>query len=233
MTSLQRLQRDPSRDLHIVAIANVIGGVIVLAVCNAVALFRLFDASPYLASASSFRGPLLRWDALHFEHVAEQGYIFEHEWAFFPAIAWVIRMTAWVSQQTRQSAHWNSSLIFCLVTLIVADASRVLYKLTLHYMKSISVARVASAMFLLSSSPATLRMAPYTEAFFTWLSYRGKKFIVVGHLVSDLPRTVLYLIARMAKGHDILYACGVFPLKRNMSNWFYSLGTCVPAAHFK
>ncbi|KAG5459884.1 MAG: hypothetical protein BJ554DRAFT_8142, partial [Olpidium bornovanus] len=38
--------------------------------------------------------PLVRWDALHFRHIAEEGYIWEHEFAFFPLLPAVMRLGA-------------------------------------------------------------------------------------------------------------------------------------------
>ena len=72
----------------------------------------LFDSSPNvllppsteLASFSLRRtlaSAVLRWDAFHFAHIARDGYVYEHEWAFFPAAPSLMR--------DRKSTRLNSS----------------------------------------------------------------------------------------------------------------------------
>ncbi|KAF7376005.1 GPI mannosyltransferase 2 [Mycena sanguinolenta] len=40
---------------------------------------------------------LLRWDALHFLHIARRGYVYEHEWAFLPAPQFVLSLSVLAS----------------------------------------------------------------------------------------------------------------------------------------
>ncbi|KAF8170181.1 GPI mannosyltransferase 2 [Mycena galopus ATCC 62051] len=48
-----------------------------------------------------------------------------------------------------------------------------MYSLSLHHLGSPALARLAAILSLLPSSPATLFLAPYTEPFFTYFSYKG------------------------------------------------------------
>ncbi|KAJ6558584.1 glycosyltransferase family 76 protein [Mycena vulgaris] len=117
-------------------------------------LFPPFDAAtPHL---------LLRWDALHFLHIARSGYVYEHEWAWLPGLPFLL------------SLFPNSPLAPTLLSLAIAcDASETMYSLSLHHLGSPALAKLAAVLALLPSSPATLFLAPYTEPFFTYLSYKG------------------------------------------------------------
>ncbi|KAJ3889280.1 glycosyltransferase family 76 protein [Lentinula edodes] len=122
----------------------------------------LFDASPNLVQISQWSKPFLRWDVFHFAHIAEHGYVYEHEWAFLPGLP--IVMTLFKSP---------NMLLASSMVAIACDSTIVLYRLTLHQCGSSNFAFLAAVLSLLSSSPATLRLAPCPEPFFTYLSYRG------------------------------------------------------------
>ncbi|KAJ3788657.1 glycosyltransferase family 76 protein [Lentinula aff. detonsa] len=125
----------------------------------------LFDASPNLVLISRWSKPLLRWDVFHFAHIAEHGYVYEHEWAFFPGLPLLMSLFK----------NWDMLLAASMVA-IACDTTIVLYRLTLHHFGSSNLAFLTALLSLLSSSPATLRLAPYAEPFFTYFSYRGMLF---------------------------------------------------------
>ncbi|KAF9071075.1 GPI mannosyltransferase 2 [Rhodocollybia butyracea] len=122
----------------------------------------LFDASPDLVQTSKWSKPLLRWDMFHFAHIAEQGYVYEHEWAFFPGLPFVL-------------SFWNANNMLWAGGMIsvACDTTLVLYRLSLYHFESPNLAFLVALLSLLPSSPATMRMAPYNEPFFTYFSYRG------------------------------------------------------------
>ncbi|KAF7322193.1 GPI mannosyltransferase 2 [Mycena kentingensis (nom. inval.)] len=105
---------------------------------------------------------LLRWDAVHFFHVGRVGYVYEHEWAWFPGVPFLL------------SVH---KLAPTMISLLLAwDMTATMYALSLHHLKSPAQARLATLLSLLPSSPAMLFIAPYTESFFTYFSYKGMLF---------------------------------------------------------
>ena len=140
-------------------------------------LLPLFDSSPQLILNSSvppWISSLLRWDAFHFAHVAQEGHAYEHTWAFFPALPSIMRVSGHLlSRVGLTSPDLAGSLVGGPVLAATFDSTRVLYRLSLHHLGSPSAAFLAAVLSLLSSSPATLRFAPYTEPFFTYCSYRG------------------------------------------------------------
>lgn len=113
----------------------------------------LFDASPLLITVHPILRPLFRWDVFHFSHIAQHAYVYEHEWAFFPALPF----------------------IFAVAPLLVltCDTSQTLYTLSLYHLPSPKLALLATLFSLFPSSPVTAYFAPYSEPFFNYLSYRG------------------------------------------------------------
>ncbi|KAF9047295.1 GPI mannosyltransferase 2 [Panaeolus papilionaceus] len=121
-------------------------------------MLNLFDHSP------PFNHPFLRWDSIHFLNIAQQNYLYEHEWAFLPAISTVIKLFNWPQ---------NSWLLHVFILLLGVDSCRTIYNLTLLKFKSKSYATLVALLSLIPTSPITLWFAPYNEPFFTNLSYHG------------------------------------------------------------
>ncbi|KIM45160.1 glycosyltransferase family 76 protein [Hebeloma cylindrosporum] len=136
------------------------------------ALLPLFDASPILVALPRPLRPLLRWDAFHFLHVANHGYVYEHEWAFFPGSIYLIR---YLGSILGHLTGFDASNFFSagLLAVLACDTSQTLYALSLHHLQSPALALSASLLSLLPTSPATLYFAPYNEPFFTYFTYRG------------------------------------------------------------
>jgi phosphatidylinositol glycan class V len=120
----------------------------------------LFDKSPLLIP-HLLPSPLLRWDLFHFLHIAHSGYIYEHEWAFLPGAPAVIH-------------HLSPVPLFLVLAFVICDSSRTLYQLSMLHLQSHSLAYLSVILSLLSSSPVAMHLVPYSEPFFTYLSYKGK-----------------------------------------------------------
>ncbi|EGN99627.1 glycosyltransferase family 76 protein [Serpula lacrymans var. lacrymans S7.3] len=143
----------------------------------------LFDSSPTILLGNSWQSSFLRWDAFYFTHIAENGYVYEHEWAFFPGIPLLMRFASQfltgltvhgdVSSDLTTSLEWTMLLQGGALAALACDSTRTLYHLSLHHLGSPSLAFVSAALSLLPSSPAALRFAAYTEPIFTFMSYRG------------------------------------------------------------
>ncbi|KAF8070286.1 glycosyltransferase family 76 protein [Lyophyllum atratum] len=129
-------------------------------------LLPLFDASPRLVPQAAWFQPLVRWDSLHYQAITNNGYTYENQWAFLPGTPFLMHVLRFGA---------SNSFLWPLALLAVAsDMTQTLYELTRHHFPaSPSLARLVCLLSLLPSSPATLHFAPYGEAFFTWLSYKG------------------------------------------------------------
>jgi GPI mannosyltransferase 2 len=131
----------------------------------------LFDSSPQvLLPESTWTSSSLRWDAFHFAHVAQDGYTYEHDWAFFPGTPFVMRYVGALLGKD----DWTAVLRGGVFAALACDTTLVLYDLSLHHLHSESLAFLAALLSLIPSSPATMRYAPYTEPFFAYLSYLGR-----------------------------------------------------------
>ncbi|KAI0790691.1 GPI mannosyltransferase 2 [Abortiporus biennis] len=146
-------------------------------------LLPLFDSSPrVLLDNTEYSFPtsaLLRWDVFHFGHIALEGYVYEYEWAFLPGTPFVMNA---ISQLFKfvglsNSTHfWSQVVVAGALAACGTGTATTLYDLTLVLTKSTHFALLSSLLSLLPSSPVTLRYVPYTEPFFTYLSYRGMLF---------------------------------------------------------
>lgn len=144
----------------------------------------LFDRSPEIQLLPlSF---ILRWDAFHYAHIAEKGYIHEYEWAFFPGTPYVMRIAGAVLHALKGldlpriylptcCVTPNDLLQGCALAALACGSATTLYRLTLHHLESPYIALLASHLSLLPTSPATLHFAAYSEPFFTYLSYKGEQ----------------------------------------------------------
>ncbi|KAI1789903.1 mannosyltransferase [Ganoderma leucocontextum] len=163
-----------------------------LALTVVAAQLPLFDSSPKVllrpwTEPTSFAGSLrrtlaaaaLRWDTFHFAHIAQEGYVYEHEWAFFPVAPSLMRslgglLRSWTPRLGSSDLELEDILLGGMLgSMLSVHSVLTLYDLTLELLGSPNVALLGSLLSLLPSSPVTLRLAGYSEAIFTWCSYSG------------------------------------------------------------
>ncbi|OJT06583.1 GPI mannosyltransferase 2 [Trametes pubescens] len=148
--------------------------------------FPLFDASPHVllpppphfSLRHTLASAVLRWDAFHFAHIAREGYVYEYEWAFLPGVPWImshiVHLGPVLGRSARAAPRWELLLSRALWSSILSMFSaHALYDLTALQFGSRPIALLAALLSLLPSSPVTLRIAGYTETFFTLSSYQG------------------------------------------------------------
>ncbi|KAG1746094.1 glycosyltransferase family 76 protein [Suillus lakei] len=170
------MQLATTRHVRTLLIISVVVRLAVWALASISAyLLPLFDASPSIwISGKSPSSVLLRWDAFHFVHIAREGYVYEYEWAFFNGVPLLMRISAHLQALAGFSSNeWGMLLRGGAGMAILCDSTHVLYYLSLHHLRSPSLAFLSTALSIFSSSPAALRLASYSEPFFTYLSYRG------------------------------------------------------------
>ncbi len=144
-----------------------------------------FDSSSHTLLDSSWTyclvESLLRWDSFHFSHIAQHEYVYEKEWAFFPDMPLVMRACASLfrllgvgSSSGDDSFNLEQVLLGGFLAACLSGSVITMYRLTLHHMRSPTLAFLAALLSLLPSSPATLRLAGYSEPFFTYMTYKGE-----------------------------------------------------------
>ncbi|KDQ57728.1 glycosyltransferase family 76 protein [Jaapia argillacea MUCL 33604] len=181
------------RPTHLILLLTLLTRFLILVLIYLSSYLPSFDSSPNIllppppldaswAEKALWRvtNPLLRWDSFHFAHIAKEGHVFEHEWAFLPGIANIMRLSAQFIRLLFPHSNPELSVRELMVGGALASflvdvlTPLTLYKLTLrHFPGRPSIALISALLGLLPSSPATLRYAPYTEPFFTFFSYQG------------------------------------------------------------
>ena len=164
------------RHLSFLRILSLASRILTVTALYSFAKLPLFDSSPNITSNGSL---LLRWDAFHFTHIAQEGYVYDYEWAFFPGTPVVMRLAGVIIHFLKNAELGPLSRDDFLqggaLAALMVDSTTTLYLLTLHHFKSCNIALMVSVLSLIPSSPAVLRFASYSEPFFTYLSYQGKQ----------------------------------------------------------
>lgn len=122
----------------------------------------------------------LRWDSFHFLHIAQASYQYEYEWAFFPGVPLLSRISGTFLNLLSTNLDGPSMYTmllghFLLSALVARMTTRTMYILTFQHTQSPTISLLSASLSLLSSSPATLSLAPYAEPWFALLSYKGAR----------------------------------------------------------
>nr|XP_033813315.1 GPI mannosyltransferase 2 [Geotrypetes seraphini] len=121
-------------------------------------------------------GGLARWDAEHFLFIAEHGYLYEHNLAFFPVYPLCVRVAADLVLWPLQGLLClRSCLMFSAVLLNAAFstlAAAALYHLGCVVLQCRRTAFIASLLYCLT--PANVFMAAgYSESLFAFFAFSG------------------------------------------------------------
>ncbi|XP_053942716.1 GPI mannosyltransferase 2 isoform X1 [Cuculus canorus] len=135
---------------------------------------RLSEPGPWDVLLERLLGGLSRWDAEHFLFIAERGYLYEHNCAFFPLYPLSLRAVAegalW---PLRRPLRLRSRLLLSAVllnSLFSVLAAAALYKLGCVVLRCHRLAFLAALLF--SISPANVFMAAaYSESTFAFLGF--------------------------------------------------------------
>ncbi|NXL48241.1 PIGV mannosyltransferase, partial [Podilymbus podiceps] len=135
---------------------------------------RLSEPGPWDLLLERLLGGLSRWDAEHFLFIAERGYLYEHNCAFFPLYPLSLRAVAeaalWPLQRLlrlRSRLLLSAVLLNSLFSVLAAAA---LYELGRLVLRCRRVAFLAAVLF--SVSPANVFMAAaYSESMFAFLAF--------------------------------------------------------------
>ncbi|NXJ84174.1 PIGV mannosyltransferase, partial [Trogon melanurus] len=135
---------------------------------------RLSEPGPWDLLLEQLLGGLSRWDAEHFLFIAEHGYLYEHNCAFFPLYPLSVRAMA-------EGALWPLRWPLCLRSRLLLSAvllnslfsvlaAAALYELGRAVLRCRRVAFLAAVLF--SVSPANVFLAAaYSESMFAFLVF--------------------------------------------------------------
>ncbi|GAN01003.1 dolichol-p-mannose mannosyltransferase [Mucor ambiguus] len=159
------------------------------------------------ASAKCALNVFLRWDALYFLHIAEKGYVFEQETAFFPVMPLLAKLLANTVFLPLQGLLGNRYTLL-LSGVTVANVSFVLaagafYKLTIAVLpKNKQLAYVSSIAFCLSP-PAMFMSSFYTESIFALMTFTGMRWAIEKKYMQS---ALIWGIASAVRSNAIVYA---------------------------
>ncbi|KAK7468314.1 hypothetical protein VKT23_002828 [Stygiomarasmius scandens] len=97
--------------------------------------FPQFDTSHKTLQhlVSKWSEPLLRWDNFHFLNIAQEGYVYEHEWAFLSGASLVMRYTGYIAEMLSGKSDF---LLTGAFAVMACDTTRMLYLLALYRIKN-------------------------------------------------------------------------------------------------
>ncbi|KAL3998569.1 Mannosyltransferase (PIG-V) family protein [Acanthocheilonema viteae] len=120
-------------------------------------------------------GGLTRWDAVHFLHIAQYGYTYENNLAFFPLFPTLIYSLTLIWSWAVPFIHFSTAVIFTAITVnFVAFVlcGQLLYAFLLMFTKSTKLALLACVVFTLN--PASIFFsAVYSESVYMLLTFCG------------------------------------------------------------
>ncbi|GAA5826030.1 hypothetical protein JCM11251_000098 [Rhodosporidiobolus azoricus] len=154
------------------------------------------DATQLSIPLSPYLHPFVRWDAVHFVHVALYGYAREEKTAAFgPGLTTGVMRAggeaiAWLKGAEKVTADEVVLAGMLGTTVATTLASLFLYRLTQTLFSSSprSFPLLTSTLFLLAPSRPTLHAAPYTEPFAALFTFAGMYFFSVAPLSSTDKR---------------------------------------------
>ncbi|GAA5811563.1 hypothetical protein MFLAVUS_005002 [Mucor flavus] len=148
----------------------------------------------------------LRWDALYFLHIAEHGYVYEQETAFFPLMPLLARAlsnTVFLPLQSILGIKYTlllSGVTIANVSFVLAAGA--LYKLTLALLpRNQKLAYVSSIAFCLSP-PAMFMSSFYTESIFALMSFTGMRWAAEKKYLSA---AVIWGLTSAVRSNAIVY----------------------------
>src|SRR5438128_583267 len=124
------INSEQHRHLSLLTRFSIISRLIVAIIAYTASRLAQFDSSAKLVTDSNWAQTLLRWDAFHFLHIAQEGHMYEHEWAFFLGVPASMRLGSLISTDTRYLLATGA------LAAAACESSRVLYHLSLFHLQS-------------------------------------------------------------------------------------------------
>ncbi|KAI7816542.1 GPI mannosyltransferase 2 [Gamsiella multidivaricata] len=150
-------------------------------------------------------GVFLRWDSFYFVHIAEHGYVFEQEHAFFPLLPVLMRLVS-NTVLAPLSSLFSYTQQLVLAGILVSNVSFIaasvqLYRLTHTLFGQERFAFLTAILYILTPS-GIFMSAIYTESPFAALSFTGMLFAARRQY---LLAAVVWSISCTARSNGVLY----------------------------
>jgi len=146
--------------------------------------------------------PFLQWDGLHFLNIAARGYDSVLEHAFFPGLPLVMRVLSSIPNGLSIDPIFSLAISGIILAQLSAILGAVgLYKLSLHFCATQSVAFKATLFYIFCSCNVFMS-AVYTESPFSMLTFWGLYWLYARSSFSIA--SMLFAIAGLFRSNGIL-----------------------------
>ncbi|KAI9594817.1 GPI mannosyltransferase 2 [Syncephalis fuscata] len=152
-----------------------------------------------------FASVYLRWDAFYFLHIAEEGYLFEQEHAFFPLLPGLVRLLA---ATVFYPLHYVLShrMVLLMSGIVISNLSFILaacslYRLSIAVFNDRRFAFLSAALFCLAPS-AMFMSSIYTESLFSLLSFAGMELFMTDRL---WLAAFIWCLSSLTRSNGIIY----------------------------
>ncbi|KAJ1815789.1 ER membrane glycoprotein subunit of the GPI transamidase complex-like protein, partial [Coemansia sp. RSA 2598] len=149
---------------------------------------------------------VVRWDAFYFVDIADAGYVYEQEHAFFPLLPLLMRALAGTLLSPLASAV-GRQLALVVAGVVVSNASFVLaaatlYRLGCRQLSNERLAYVSALMFVIAPSNMFMS-AVYTESLFAWLVFSALLLVTYERY---LPAALCLGVSGLCRSNGPIYA---------------------------
>ncbi|GAA5867644.1 hypothetical protein JCM3774_001543 [Rhodotorula dairenensis] len=163
--------------------------------------------SPYL-------DPFVRWDTVHFAHIALDGYTSDQQSAFLPGLPALMRFGGEGVHRVHTGAAGTATADDIVLAGVVLSAvasttaAIVFHRLTQRlFPNRPDFAAFATAMFLLAPSRPTLHAVPYTEPFAALFTFLGMLLFLRKR---DLLASVAWAAGSLFRAQGVVLGVGFF-----------------------
>ncbi|OUM57786.1 glycosyltransferase family 76 protein [Piromyces sp. E2] len=150
-------------------------------------------------------GVFIRWDSFFFYHIAENGYVYEQETAFFPFLPYMMRFLSNSILYPLQFILSYKSVLLISGVLIVnisfVLATVTLYKLGIKIFKDEKFSRITAICYCLTPS-GMFSTAVYTESLFAFLTFYGMEKMVDKKY---LQAALIWMLTTLTRSNAITY----------------------------
>eukprot|EP00833_Pecoramyces_ruminatium_P004754 jgi/Orpsp1_1/1178786/evm.model.c7180000066739.1 len=150
-------------------------------------------------------GVFIRWDSFFFYHIAENGYIYEQETAFFPFLPFMMRfLSNSILYPLQLILSYKCVLLISGVLIVNVSfvlATLTLYKLGIKIFKDEKFSKIAVICYCLTPS-GMFSTAVYTESLFAFLTFLGMEKMVDKKY---LQASLIWMLTTLTRSNAITY----------------------------
>ncbi|ORX81291.1 mannosyltransferase [Anaeromyces robustus] len=150
-------------------------------------------------------GVFIRWDSFFFYHIAENGYFFEQETAFFPFLPYMMKILSnSILYPLQFIMNYKSVLLISGVLIVNVSfilATVTLYRLGIKIFNDEKFSRITAICYCLTPS-GMFSTSVYTESLFAFLTFLGMEKMVDKKY---LQAALIWMLTTLTRSNAITY----------------------------